>query len=70
MAVTKYTKWSGSLLDSLNIEDLLDELSQFFLQSGFPMDRWGDPVTGEQQTLRQAIVDKLVELAHISPELK
>ena len=70
MAVTKYTKWSGSLLDSLNIEDLLDELSQFFLQSGFPMDRWGDPVTGEQQTLRQAIVDKLVELGHISPELR
>jgi Ca-activated chloride channel family protein len=70
MAVTRYTKWSGSLLDQLNLEDLLDELSQFFLQSGFPMDRWGDPAPEMQQTLRQAIVDKLVELGHISPELR
>jgi len=70
MAVTKYTKWSGSLLDSLNLEDLLDDLSQFFLQSGFPMDRWGDPVPEMQQSLRQAIVDKLVELGHISPDLR
>jgi Ca-activated chloride channel family protein len=70
MAVTKYSKWSGSLLDSLNLEDLLDELSQFFLQSGFPMDRWGDPAPEMQQSLRQAIVDKLLELGHISPELR
>ena len=70
MPVTKYTKWSGSLLDHLNLEDLLDELSQFFLQSGFPIDQWGDPPPEMQQTLRQAIVDKLVELGHISPELR
>jgi Ca-activated chloride channel homolog len=70
MPFTRYTKWTGSLLDSLNLEDLLDELSQFFLQSGFPNNPWGDPYTDAQQSLRQAIVDKLVELGHISPEAR
>jgi Ca-activated chloride channel homolog len=70
MPITKYGKWSGSILDELNLEDLLDELSQFFLQSGFPMDPWGDPTPGTQPSLRQAIVEKLVELGHISEEMR
>src|SRR5262245_25363629 len=70
MAITRYTKWTGSLLDSLNLEDLLDELSQFFLQSGFPNNPWGDPYTDARQSLREAIVDKLVELGHIPPEAR
>ena len=70
MAITRYTKWTGSLLDSLNLEDLLDELSQFFLQSGFPNDPWGDPYNDVRQSLREAIVDKLVEMGHIPPEMR
>jgi Ca-activated chloride channel homolog len=70
MPITKYIKWSGSILDALNLEDLLDELSQFFLQSGFPMDPWGDPAPGTPQSLRSAIVEKLVELGHISEEMR
>src|SRR3954469_20622081 len=69
MPVTKYTKWNGSLLDSLNLEDLLDELSQYFLQSGFPNDPWGDPYDGAQQSLREAIVEKLVEMGHITQQM-
>jgi len=70
MATTTYKKWAGSLLDSLNLEDLLDELSQFFLQSGFPDSPWGEPYGDVQQTLREAIVDKLVTLGHIPPEMR
>jgi len=70
MATTAYKKWAGSLLDSLNLEDLLDELSQFFLQSGFPDSPWGEPYGDVQQTLREAIVDKLVTLGHIPPEMR
>jgi Ca-activated chloride channel family protein len=70
MAITRYTKWTGSLLDSLNLEDLLDELSQYFLQSGFPNNPWGDPYSDARQSLREAIVDKLVELGHIPPEAR
>jgi Ca-activated chloride channel homolog len=70
MPITRYTKWTGSLLDSLNLEDLIDELSQFFLQSGFPNNPWGDPYTNAEQTLREAIVDKLVELGHIPQQMR
>src|SRR5688572_31441565 len=69
MPITKYTKWHGSLLDSLNLEDLLDELSQFFLQSGFPNDPWGSPYDSPRQSLREAIVEKLVELGHIPQQM-
>src|SRR5262245_47136054 len=70
MAFTRYSKWTGSILDSLNLDDLLDELSQFFLQSGFPRDPWGDPYTDVRQSLREAIADKLVELGRIPPEMR
>jgi Ca-activated chloride channel homolog len=69
MPITKYTKWQGSLLDSLNLEDLIDELSQFFLQSGFPNDPWGDPWDDGRQDLRQTIVQKLVEMGHIPQQM-
>ena len=70
MAITRYTKWTGSILDSLNLEDLLDELSQYFLQSGFPNDPWGDPYDEARQSLREAIADKLVDLGRIPPEIR
>jgi Ca-activated chloride channel family protein len=57
-------------LDCLNLEDLVDELSQFFLQSGFPDNPWGDPYTDARQTLREAIAEKLVQLGHIPPEMR
>jgi Ca-activated chloride channel family protein len=69
MAITRYTKWSGSLLDSLNLEDLMDELSQYFLQSGFSNDPWGNPYDSTRQSLRTAIVEKLLELGHISEQM-
>jgi Ca-activated chloride channel family protein len=69
MPITRYTKWKGSLLDSLNLEDLLDQLSQFFLQSGFPSDPWSDHDEGPAKDLRYAIVEKLVELGYIPPQM-
>jgi Ca-activated chloride channel homolog len=69
MPTTKYTKWHGSLLDNLNLEDLIDELSQFFLQSGFPNDPWGNPWDDARQDLRQTIVQKLVEMGHIPQQM-
>ena len=35
MPTTKYTKWTPSPLDGLSLEELMDELSEFLLQSGF-----------------------------------
>src|SRR5688572_4098989 len=70
MPITRYSKWTGSLLDTLNLEDLLDELSQYFLQSGFPDNPWGDPYSDVRQSLREAIANKLVELGHISSQMR
>ena len=57
-------------MDGLNLEDLLEELAEFFLQSGFPNDPWGDPGSELQKSLREEIVDKLVELGRIPSEMR
>jgi Ca-activated chloride channel family protein len=46
----------------------MDELSQYFLQSGFSNDSWGNPSENSRQNLRMAIVEKLLELGHISEQ--
>src|ERR1700756_3058593 len=66
---TKYTKWIPSPLDGLSLEDLLDELSDFLLQSGF---EYGYPNSSggrDLEALKQAILEKLVELGRIPEEL-
>jgi hypothetical protein len=35
MAVVRYHRYTGELWDELDIDALVDELSDFFLQSGF-----------------------------------
>src|SRR5215467_16147191 len=69
MAFTKYSKWIPSPLDGLSLEELLDEMSEFFLQSGFGdgYRQAGDPHILE--ALRQAIVEKLVEMGRIPEDL-
>ncbi len=69
MPITKYTKWIPSPLDGLSVEELLDELSEFFLQSGFEYgyQNPGDPTNLD--ALKQAIIEKLVEMGRIPEEL-
>jgi Ca-activated chloride channel family protein len=35
MRFTTYSKYKGNLLESLNLQGLLDQLADFLLQSGF-----------------------------------
>jgi Ca-activated chloride channel family protein len=69
MPFTKYTKWIGTPLDGLSLEELMDELSQFFLQSGFDYGsgNFGNP--DSLDALRQAIIEKLVEMGRIPQSL-
>jgi len=67
MPLTKFSKWIKSPLDGLNLEDLLDELSDLFLDSGFQYGP-GSP-SQDMESLRQAIVEKLVEMGHIPESL-
>lgn len=58
MKYTTYGKWSGIDLDSLSLDDLMQALADFFLQSGF-RGRYG--FGGDQDTL-DALRDALYEL--------
>jgi Ca-activated chloride channel homolog len=69
MPITKYTKWIGSPLDGLSLEELLDGISEFFLQSGFSYGFRDISDPHEMEALRQAILEKLVEMGRITEEM-
>jgi Ca-activated chloride channel family protein len=57
----KYTKFTGDILDDVDLEDLLSKLSDLLLASGFD-DPYGDGSESEQtlQSLHDAILDALL----------
>lgn len=78
MRLTTYTKYKGGLLDALNLQDLLDRLADFLLQSGFagtpdqhpwwaPDDLPSDDRSLE--ALREAILQALIESGQLTPEM-
>lgn len=69
MTIAKYSKFTGSPLDGLSLEELLDAISEFLLQSGFQygFQDMSDP--REMDALRQAILEKLMEMGRISEEM-
>src|SRR5690606_38030009 len=79
MRFTTYTKYQGSLLDALNIQELLDRLADFLLQSGFagrPEDQpwWADPLDMDEasrslEALKQALLRALIESGQLTPEM-
>jgi len=69
MPITKYTKWVPSPLDGLSMEQLLEELSEFFLQSGFQYGFYDVGNPHDLKSLRQAIVEKLAEMGRIPQSL-
>ena len=69
MAVTKYTKWIPSPLDGLSMEELLDEISEFLLQSGFQYGFQDVSNPDNLDALRQAILEKLVDMGRIPQDL-
>ncbi len=69
MPITKYTKWVPSLLDGLSLEELLDQMSEFLLQSGFQYGFRDVSNPHDLEALRQAIIEKLVEMGKIPESL-
>src|SRR5262245_33039475 len=69
MPFTKYTKWIGSPLDGLSMEELLDQLSEFLLQSGFQYGFRDVSNLHDLDALRQALIEKLVEMGRIPESL-
>ncbi len=69
MPTTKYTKFIHTPLDGLSLEELMDELSEFFLQSGFQYSFQDVSNPHSLDALRQAIIEKLVEMGRIPQSL-
>lgn len=72
-----YQKYQGSLLDALNIQDLLERLADFLLKSGFeggphhhPWWGWsGDDEDRSMDGLKAALLQALMESGQLTPEM-
>jgi Ca-activated chloride channel homolog len=72
MKSIKYSKYVGFDWDSLSLEELLNKLSDYLLQSGFYSDYYGYPQTGQDhnlQDLHDAILDALLNQGVLSDEM-
>ena len=79
MRYTTYSRYIPQLLDAVNLEDLLDRLSDFLLQSGFAggptyhpyWGSFGDEQEGDRSldALKQAIVQALMESGKLTQEM-
>src|SRR5918994_8016487 len=56
----RYTKYTGDLLDEIDLEDLVSKLSDMLLSSGFS-NPWGDPSAGNEDRTMQALHDAILE---------
>jgi Ca-activated chloride channel homolog len=56
----RYTKYTGDLLDEINLEDLVSKLSDLLLSSGFS-NPWGDPSASDEDRTMQALHDAILE---------
>ena len=56
----RYTKYTGNLLDEIDLEDLVSRLSDMLLSSGFS-DPWGDPSDDDEDRTMQALHDAILE---------
>src|ERR1044071_9481270 len=63
MSFTKYSKWDGVDWQSLSLEDLLDRLSDFLLESGLndPYFMYGNEGDDSLDALREAIMRALMD---------
>ncbi len=77
MRFTTYRKYEGTLLDALNLQDLLDRLSDFLLQSGFaggphyhPWWGWsGDDGDHSLDALKEALLRALMESGQLTEDM-
>jgi Ca-activated chloride channel family protein len=67
VAVTRYHRYIGELWEDLNLEDLIGELSDFLLQSGFGYEE-GEWDEDSLQALQDAILEALMRRGLLSDE--
>ena len=68
MAFIRYHRYVGELWDDLDLGELVGELSDFLLQSGFEMEQGGDWDDDQLQALHDAILDALMKKGMLKDE--
>src|ERR671914_1767757 len=56
----RYTKYTGDLLDEIDMNDLVSKLSELLLSSGFS-NPWGNPLDNDDDRTMQALHDAILE---------
>ena len=56
----RYTKYTGDLLDEIDLDTLVSKLSDLLLSSGFN-NPWGQPLDDEEDRTMQALHDAILE---------
>ena len=77
MRFTTYSKYKGRWLDALNLESLLEYLSDFLMDGGFaggphyhPYWGWsGDDEVNSTDALKKALLEALLESGQLTPEM-
>ena len=78
MKYTTYSRYLPGLLETLNLQALLDQLADFLLQSGFAGGPYSHPFWGEfgeedpdrsLDALRQAILQALMDSGQLTPDM-
>jgi Ca-activated chloride channel family protein len=77
MRFTTYTTYTGAFTDALNVQDLLERLADFLLQSGFaggpqyhPWWGWtGDEQDHSLDALKEALLQALIESGQLTPDM-
>jgi Ca-activated chloride channel family protein len=78
MRQTTFSRYVAQLADAVNLQELLDRLSDFLLQSGFAGGAWslpfGDDSPGQDgsfppEALKDAILRALIESGQLTPEM-
>src|SRR5213594_1176325 len=78
MRYTTYSRYVSGLLETLNLQALLDQLADFLLQSGFAGGPYSHPFWGEfgeedpdrsLDALRQAILQALMDSGQLTPDM-
>src|SRR5688572_27107873 len=65
--MARYHRYLGELWEDLDLEDLVGELSDFLLQSGFEVEQ-GDWDTDDLQALEDAILEAMLRKGLLSEE--
>src|ERR671910_2216319 len=56
----RYTKYTGDLMNEIDLDDLVSKLSDLLLSSGFS-NPWGDPSGSDEDRTMQALHDAILE---------